>query len=367
MSRLWRVSVGVKPTDFDEGRVVDDEIEMTDEERRSVSLTSRLHRRGVVNGSIVLPAAPAMVADYVKVCDDTFRAIGVEFSEDQLHHLQGILVEQLAIAYAASPRSEIVITYDKPVGSQINYFVKAQWASIDAAYGQWVATREPPYFGTEPDAFAVSYTADVEDPSSFPILDVGAGTGRNALAFARRGFPVDAVELSPKFVDILRREVKREKLDVRVVAIDVFAASDELRRDYQLLLVSEVVSDFRSMHQLREVFALASRCLAPGGLLMFNTFVAKDDYLPDDAALQLAQQCYSAIFTRSDLAAASAGLPLVSEREEPVFAYEQANLPAEAWPPTKWYEAWVRGQDVFDLEPEESPIEFRWFAYRRST
>ena len=330
------------------------------------SMTRRLHRRGVMNGSMVLPAVPNMVDDYVEMCDSTFKAVGVVFSQEQLHQLRGNLVEQLAIAYAASPRSEIVITYKKPVGMQIEYFVKAQWAALDVAYDQWVATREPPLFGTEPDAIVTAMANQVDDPSAFPILDIGAGTGRNAIALARRGHSVDAVELSPKFGDIIRREAKSAKLDVRVISSDIFTATEELRRDYRMILLSEVVSDFRSMEQLRDVFVLAARCLAQDGILVFNSFIAHDDFVPDDAAIELAQQCYSAIFTRADLAASSAGLPLHLELEESVYDYEKTNLPAEHWPPTKWYESWVSGQDVFDVDRANSPIELRWFLYRRN-
>ena len=330
------------------------------------AMKRRLHRRGIVSGSIVLPAVPNMVDEYLAMCNQVFTGIGVSFAEEQLHQLRSVLSEQLAIAYAASPRSEIAITYDKPVGMQVNYFVKAQWAGLEDAYDNWVATREPPYFGENPDAMVTSLVEKVEDPRSFKVLDIGSGTGRNALALARRGHPVDAVELSPKFVDILRREAKREKLDVRVIQSDVFVATDELQRDYQMIVVSEVVSDFRSMQQLRDVFTLASKCLAPGGVLVFNSFLAHDEYIADDAALELAQQCYSAIFSRSDLAASSAGLPLVIEREESVLEFEKANSAAESWPPTAWYEGWVSGQDVFDVAREDSPIELRWFVYRRS-
>lgn len=329
-------------------------------------MARRLCRRAVATGSIVLPAVPAMIDEYVTMCDRVFTGIGVSFNAEQLGQLRGAIKGQLATAYAVSPRSEIVITYDSPVGLMVNYYVKAQWASLESAYDHWVGSRQPPLFGTEPDARIWALAIAVADPAAFPILDVGAGTGRNALALARRGHPVDAVEMAPKFADIIRQGADRESLSVQVVQRDVFATTDDLRRDYGLILLSEVVSDFRTTDQLRGVFALAAQCLAPGGLLVFNTFVARDGYVPAAAARELAQQCYSAIFTRDEIAAAAAGLPLELESDDSVYDYEKAHLPATAWPPTSWYEGWVSGQDVFDVPREASPIEMRWLVYRKT-
>ena len=87
-----------------------------------------------------------------------------------------------------------------------------------------------PVFGTEPDARVLALAGEAADPKAFRVLDVGAGTGRNALGLARRGYPVDAVELTPKFADIVRTEAARELLDVRVIQRDVFATLDDLRQ-----------------------------------------------------------------------------------------------------------------------------------------
>ena len=148
------------------------------------------------------------------------------------------------------------------------------------------------------------------DPGAYRVLDIGAGTGRNALALARRGHPVDVVEMTPKFADMIRSDAARESLDVRVIQRDVFSTIDDLRQDYQLIVLSEVVSDFRTTQQLRGMFELAAQCLAPGGRLVFNAFLAREGYTPDDAARELGQQMYTSIFTRDEMSAAAAGLSL---------------------------------------------------------
>ena len=229
------------------------------------AMARRLLRGSVVTGRITLQAAPGMIDEYVKMCDTVFAGVGVRFSAEELAHLKTVLEGELAVAYEASPRSRIVISYDSPVGRILNYYVKAEWSTIEDAYDNWVATREPPLFGTEPDARVWALAGETADPSTHRVLDIGAGTGRNTLALARRGHPVDAVEMTPKFADIIRAEAERQALSVRVIQRDVFATSDDLRSDYRLIVLSEVVSDFRTTRQLRGMFELAARCLMPGG------------------------------------------------------------------------------------------------------
>ncbi len=329
------------------------------------AMTRRLLGRAVASGEIRLPAVPGLLDEYQALCERTFAALGVDFSAEQSGRLREVLAGQLAMAYAASPRSEIVITHDSPVGLTVNYHAKAQWSTIGGAYDAWVATRQPPYFGTEPDARVWSLAGEAADPAACPVLDVGAGTGRNSLALARRGHPVDAVEMSEKFAAALRADAAKESLPVRVLERDVFLTRDDLRRDYRLILLSEVVSDFRTAEQLRRMFELAADCLAPGGRLVFNIFLPRGGYEPAAAARELGQQVYTTIFTRAEVAAGAAGLPLDLVTDDAVFDYEKANLSERAWPPTSWYANWVSGQDVFDVPREASPIEMRWLVYRR--
>ncbi len=86
---------------------------------------------------------------------------------------------------------------------------------------------------------------------------------------------------------------------------------------------------------------------------MFNAFLSKPGYTPDDAARELGQQCYTTIVTPNS--------------DDSVYEYEKSHLPEGTWPPTSWYADWVSGLDVFDLRREDCPIEMRWLVYQKPT
>lgn len=330
------------------------------------ALIRRLYRRSAAQGQIRVPAIPALIDEYVQLCGNVCTSLGVWYTAEQSGDLKAVLEAELAKAFKGSPRSDIVISYEAPFGTGVNFRVKAEWRSIEADYEQWVNFRPPPLFGTEPDARVMALAGQAADPAAFRVLDIGAGTGRNAVALARRGHPVDAVEMTPKFADVIRSEARLQSLDIRVIQDDVFAAMEDVDSNYQLIVLSEVVPDFRTTSQLRELFELAARLLAPGGRLVFNTFMPRAGYAPDNAARELGQQCNSMIFTGDEVADAAAALPLELVSDDSAYEYEKAHLPEGAWPPTGWFEGWASGLDVFDIEPEHSPIELRWLVYGKS-
>lgn len=339
---------------------------MTSADQHRAAMVRRLLRRTTVSGQVRLPAVPSLLEEIQALCEDLWEAFGIQFDPEQQEHLRGVLADQLAQAYAASPRAEIVIAYEAPVGFTVSYTVTTQLKALAQAYDQWVETRQPPYFGLAADARVMALVSDAAVPASCPVLDIGAGTGRNALALARRGHPVDAVELSAQFAAILRQEAQQQSLPVEVIERDVFSSQHDLRHDYGLVVLSEVTSDFRSIAELRQMFELAAQCLAPGGFLVFNVFLPRLGYAPDAAARELGLQVYTSMFSYPEVSAAVSGLPLDLLADDSVYAYERGHLPQGAWPPTGWYADWVSGLDVFDVPREESPIEMRWLVYRKA-
>jgi protein-L-isoaspartate O-methyltransferase len=330
------------------------------------AMARRLLRRTVASGTMTIPAVPGMLDIYVEMCTRVFLALGRAFTPEELVHAREILKNKLSEAFAGSPRSNIVIRYNAPVGTVLNYEIGADISTLAAAYENWLGTRTPPLFGTHPDARVMALAEELTEPASSPVLDIGAGTGRNALALARRGHPVDAVELTPKFAELLKADAEKENLKLRVIQRNMFEVSEELGHDYRLILLSEVVSDFRGTDELRRLFELAAGALAVGGMMVFNTFLAKQGYTPDKSARELAQQCYATLYTYHELAQAADGLPLERVADDSVYEYEKAHLPEDGWPPTGWYAEWVAGQDVYHLPREACPAEMRWLVYQKT-
>jgi 2-polyprenyl-3-methyl-5-hydroxy-6-metoxy-1,4-benzoquinol methylase len=330
------------------------------------AMTRRVQRRTACSGRISVPAVPGMLEHYVAMCAGLFKAVGREFSEQELDHARKILSEKLTEAFETSHRSSIIITYEAAIGALLNYKIAASVTTVEDEYAHWLTNRKPPLFGAHPDRRLVALTAELGEPASSPVLDVGAGTGRNALALARMGFPVDAVEMTGALAQILEDDAAKQGLPVRVIRRSLFEAAQELDRAYRLVLLSEVVSDFRHTAQLRKMFELAASALAPGGYLLFNAFLAADGYTPERVVRDFAQLSYAVIFTRAEVAAAVEGLPLEKIGEDSVHQYEKEHTPEGEWPPTGWYEDWVSGRDVFDLERGRCPADMRWLIYRKT-
>jgi SAM-dependent methyltransferase len=330
-------------------------------------MARRLYRRSVAMGQITVPAVPSLIDEYVKMCDNLFASVGVQYTVEEFAQLKTVLQTQLAEAYRTSSRSNIVISFHAPFGTALNYRVTVESLTIAGAYDGWVTSREGSLFGVEPDARVSALAGAAAEPAGFRVLDIGAGTGRNALALARRGHPVDAVEVAPKLAHIIRSQVQGESLDVRVIERDVFATLDDIGRDYQLIVASELAPDFRTIGQLRGMFELAAQCLAPGGRFVFNTFMPRDGYIPDDAAREFGQQCNTMIFTSEEMSSAADGLSLELVADDCAYEYEKLHLPEGAWPPTAWFANWACGLDLFDLEREQSPIDLRWLVYQKAS
>jgi SAM-dependent methyltransferase len=333
------------------------------------AMIRRLPRRLGAKGQMALPAAPSLLDHYHELLIEAFGALGRIFNEEETAHLRKVLAEKLEEAFRTSPYSRVIVGYETeaPPSTSLRWRMLVAASSVANEYEGWVKSREPPYFGIHPDAKILECARSLGAPADVPVLDIGAGTGRNTLPLAREGFPTDAVELAPALAAILRGEVEKEKLPVRVIEGDALSGTLELpARHYRMICLAEVIaSHIGTVEHVRKLFEAAADALTTGGLFVFNAFLAHEGYRPDAMARELSQVFWSNVFTRIDIANAMRGLPFEAVSDESTHDFEQAHQPPEGWPPTGWFVNWAKGLDIYDLPFDRAPVELRWLVYRR--
>lgn len=350
-----------------------------DERSLLAALERRLALRAAVSAKLTLPAVPALTTHYVRLVHEALRALGREPSELEADDLRARIAEAISESWRISAHGSIVLRLDADGSGRGSFgaHISSTPSSLAQQYDHWISTREPPFFGTFPDARAVDLLAELaargasaQSATRLRVLDVGAGTGRNALAFALPppdgpGVIVDFIEPVEPFAQTVLAGAADGELPITRLTLDFLATHPPLPHRYDLMLLSEVTSHFRQPRDLARMFARASEGLHPGGKLLFNVFLAEDGYEPDLFARQIAESAWSSCFTRSELREALADAPLRLVDEARVAEYERAHLPAEAWPPRTWFEEWARGQDVFALPGDVAPLELTWQVYER--
>ena len=333
------------------------------------SMLRRLPRRVAARGELMLAAVPSLLDHYQQMLLNIFGAVGRVFNDTEKAHLRNVLDTWLKKGWEQSPYTRLLVHYetDAPPKTTLTYNVNLNVVTIGDEYEHWTKTRTPPLFGAHPDAKVMDMAFAQGVPAECPVLDIGAGTGRNTLPLARAGFPADAVELAPALAKILRDDAEKSALSVTVYEGDATNPELGLPKDhYQMVLLAEVIaSHFRNVAHLRSLFEQIVQTLRPGGVLLFSAFLPLDGYKPDQMARELGEVFWCSIFTRSDFDQAMAGLPLDRIDDESTLEYEREHLPQEAWPPTGWFEQWTSGRDLFDLPPGRAPAELRWVTYRK--
>ncbi len=336
-------------------------------------LRTALRSRTEYRGDVELLAIPAALDFYLSELRELFDRLGRKLNDAELEQLRQLLWTAIDGAFALGSANKVVVHYvlsastgmDKNLALNVTTFT----VDLNEQYRLWLEQRQSQPFGAHPDARVVSLLEPLGTPAAAPVLDVGAGTGRNAIYMAQRGFPVDAVEATPVMLANLQQAIGTIHVPLEIIAGNVL--DPELRLcggHYALIVASEVAPHFRRDGSLERMIERCAAALRSDGRLVLNLFLARDDYAPDALAEQLSETLWSTIYTRGELRRALQGLPLVLESDDSAYEYEWRHLPSFAWPPTSWFEAWARCEGLFlTVDPAQLPVELRWIVLRKAT
>lgn len=106
------------------------------------------------------------------------------------------------------------------------------------------------------------------------VLDVGCGSGRHAIEFAKRGFKVTGIDISPHQIEIAKQKAEREKLEIEFIVMDGLQMDYNEEFDAVLNLYTSVLGEVGSLSNDLLFLKKLVRAMKHGGRLIISTLNA---------------------------------------------------------------------------------------------
>lgn len=126
-------------------------------------------------------------------------------------------------------------------------------------------------FGTDPALWLVQHEDLLRELSGGRALDLACGNGRNAYYLARFGLVTDALDVSDRAVTWTSQRAAEKNLPIHTRRVDL----ESVQLENELY---QVIVNFNFL--CRGLFPQLEPALAPGGLLIFETFSIDQKKLP---------------------------------------------------------------------------------------
>ena len=116
---------------------------------------------------------------------------------------------------------------------------------------------------------ALKYVDELALPKNSHVLEIGCGAGFLAIALAKRGFVVEAVDHAPAMIELTRMHARQVDMDNKIRA----AIEDVHQLSYEDKLFDLVVSlgMINWLYDLRKALGEIERVLKPGGYAVLNS------------------------------------------------------------------------------------------------
>lgn len=132
------------------------------------------------------------------------------------------------------------------------------------SWNESYASGQPPWDTGQPEPLLIEFVTS-GGIAPVPALEIGAGTGTNAIWLAEHGFEVLGIDVSPLAVEKARAKIKKRALGCRFAALD-FLAAPPPGGPFQFVFDRGCFHVFEQPDERQRFAAHVAAALAPGGL-----------------------------------------------------------------------------------------------------
>lgn len=97
------------------------------------------------------------------------------------------------------------------------------------------------------------------------ILDLACGFGRHSLEFARRGYDVTGVDITPEYIEFAKKQAKAETLNARFICCDIREVQFSVEFDVVLNMADGAIGYLEDEEENLKIFGVISKALKSGG------------------------------------------------------------------------------------------------------
>lgn len=149
---------------------------------------------------------------------------------------------------------------------------------IDKIYREWPLKHIPWIFKTPPDILVELINRGKINPCK--TIELGCGTGINAIYLASKRFIVTGIDISPAAITIAKRNADEKKVECNFIVADVLSDLNEIDRNYDFAydweLLHHIFPEYRQNY-IKNVYNLLNQ----GGTYLSVSFSEKDSFLGD--------------------------------------------------------------------------------------
>ena len=97
------------------------------------------------------------------------------------------------------------------------------------------------------------------------ILDLACGFGRHSLEFARRGYDVTGIDITPAYIDYANEQAKKENLNAKFICQDIRTITFDKEFDVVLNMADGAIGYLEDDGENHKIFSVIAKALKNGG------------------------------------------------------------------------------------------------------